>query len=84
MNSCFYDSRINIYTNSEKMYAQQNRSEFVPGIFIYIKFLMSVFSKIRKFLFLLELNKYLKYLFIFYFSIFSSFFSLLNSKGGAS
>ena len=84
MNSCFYDSRINIYTNSEKMYAQQNRSEFVPGIFIYIKFLMSVFSKIRKFLFLLELNKYLKYLFIFYFSIFSSFLSLLNSKGGAS
>ena len=76
MNSCFYDSRINIYTNSEKMYAQQNRSEFVPGIFIYIKFLMSVFSKIRKFLFLLELNKYLKYLFIFHVS-----FSLFSTSG---
>ena len=84
MNPHFSKSGINIYTNSNNVDVQQNRSEFVPGIFIYIKFLMSVFSKIRKFLFLLELNKYLKYLFIFYFSIFSSFFSLLNSKGGAS
>ena len=67
MKSCFSDSRINIYTNSNNVDVQQNRSEFVPGIFIYIKFRMSVFSKIRKFLFLLELNKYLKYLFIFYF-----------------
>jgi hypothetical protein len=84
MNPHFSKSGINIYTNSNNVDVQQNRSEIFPRIFIYIKFLRRAFSKIRKFLFLLELNKYLKYLFIFYFSFFSSFFCIFIIGGGVS
>jgi hypothetical protein len=69
-----YNSRIDIYTNSNIMNVQQNRSEIVSGIFIYIEILRSTFSRISNFLFFLKLNKYLKYLFIFYFFFLPSLF----------
>ena len=84
MNPNFTGSGINIYLFSNNTYVQWNRSEILSGIFIYIKFLNSVFSKIRNSLFLLKLNKYLKYLFIFYFSIFSSFFFIFHFREGSS
>ena len=80
MNPYFSDSRINIYTNSKNGNVQQNPSEIVSGIFIYIEILGSTFRRISNFLFFLKLNKYLKYLFIFYFSILSSLF--FRNKGG--
>lgn len=75
-----YNSRIDIYTNSNIMNVQQNSSEIVSGIFIYIEILRSTFSRISNFLFFLKLNKYLKYLFIFYFFFLSSLFS--RNTGG--
>ena len=69
-----YNSRIDIYTNSNIMNVQQNSSEIVSGIFIYIEILRSTFSRISNFLFFLKLNKYLKYLFIFYFFFLPSLF----------
>ena len=80
MNPYFSESRINIYTDSKNGNVQQNRSDIVSGIFIYIKILRSTFRRISNFLFFLKLNKYLKYLFIFYFSFLSSLF--LKNKGG--
>ena len=80
MNTYFSNSRIDIYTNSNIMNVQQNRSEIVSGIFIYIEILRSTFSRISNFLFFLKLNKYLKYLFIFYFFFLSSLFS--RNTGG--
>ena len=80
MNPYFFNSRINIYTNSKKGSVQQNRSEIVSGIFIYIEILRSTFSRIRNLLFFLKLNKYLKYLFIFYFFFLSSLF--FGNTGG--
>ena len=80
MNPYFSNSRINIYTNSINGDVQQNSSEIVSGIFIYIEILRSTFRRISNFLFFLKLNKYLKYLFIFYFSFLSSLFS--RNKGG--
>jgi hypothetical protein len=74
MNTYFSNSRINIYTNSNIMNVQQNRSEIVSGISIYIEILRSTFRRISNFLFFLKLNKYLKYLFNFYFL--STFFFL--------
>jgi len=56
------------------MNVQQNRSEIVSGISIYIEILRSTFRRISNFLFFLKLNKYLKYLFNFYFL--STFFFL--------
>ena len=76
MNPYFSDSRINIYTDSKNGNVQQNRSEIVSGIFIYIKFLRSAFRRISNSLFFSKLNKYLKYLFIIYFSFF------FRNKGG--
>ena len=80
MNPYFSDSRINIFTDSKNGNVQQTGSEIVSGIFIYIEILRSTFRRISNFLFFLKLNKYLKYLFIFYFSILSSLF--LKNKGG--
>ena len=59
---------FNTYRNSKFSYSIQNRSEIVSGISIHIEIQDSTFSKSRTTLFLLELNKYLKYLFIFSFS----------------
>ena len=80
MNPYFSESRINIYTDSKNGNVQQNRSDIVSGIFIYIKILRSTFRRISNFLFFLKLNKYLKYLFIFYFFFLSSLFS--RNTGG--
>ncbi len=71
MNPHFTASEINIYENTANGYALENRSEIVSGIFIYIKFPRQTFRKTSKILFFPELNKYLKYLFIFYFFLIS-------------
>ena len=69
-------SNFNIHQNSEIANSTDNRSQIVSGISIYIEIQDGSFQKSRTTLFLLNINKYLKYLFIFYFS-----FSLFSTSG---
>ncbi len=74
---------FNTYGNSGSINNPQKQSEIVSGISIHIEIQDITFQKSRSTLFLLELNKYLKYLFIFHFS-FSSLFSRKGKEGDLS
>ncbi len=69
-------SNFNIYQNSEIVNSTGNRSQIVSGISIHIEIRDGSFQKSRITLFLLNINKYLKYLFIFHVS-----FSLFSTSG---
>ena len=66
-------SNFNIHQNSGIVNITENRSQIVSGISIYIEIQDGSLQKSRTTLFLLNINKYLKYLFNFHvsFSLFS-------------